>query len=99
MITNQFAEMFDVDAPIVPGGTKWVGRAELVAAVANAGALGMLTALTQQRPDDLRTEIDRFRRMIDRPIGANLTVLPTIRPMAYMNSTQAAVRHRAPHQA
>ncbi|MFN5282093.1 nitronate monooxygenase, partial [Bradyrhizobium sp.] len=54
MIKTRFTEMFGVDHPIVQGGMQWVGRAELVAAVANAGALGMITALTQPTPDDLR---------------------------------------------
>jgi NADH:quinone reductase (non-electrogenic) len=37
---------------------QWVGRAELVAAVANSGALGFITALTQPTPADLAKEID-----------------------------------------
>ncbi|UGQ55113.1 nitronate monooxygenase [Rhodococcus qingshengii] len=62
---------------------QWVGRAELVAAVANAGALGMLTALTQPTPDDLAREISRTRELTDQPFGVNLTILPTITPPPY----------------
>ena len=61
----------------------WVGRAELVAAVANAGALGILTALTQPTPDALRQEIERCRSMTDKPFAVNLTILPTMRPPPY----------------
>ena len=61
MLTTAFTETFGVRHPIVQGGMQWVGRAELVAAVANAGALGMLTALTQPTPDDLAREISRTR--------------------------------------
>ena len=50
MFKTRFTEMFGVEHPIVQGGMQWVGRAELVAAVANAGALGMITALTQPTP-------------------------------------------------
>lgn len=39
--------------PIIQGGMQWVGRAELAAAVSNAGGLGVLTALTQPTPDAL----------------------------------------------
>ena len=39
---------------IVQGGMQWVGRAELVAGVANAGGLGFITALTQPTPDRTR---------------------------------------------
>lgn len=60
-----------------------VGRAELVAAVAEAGALGFLTALTQPSPDALAREIARTRELTDRPFGVNLTILPTINPVPY----------------
>jgi len=49
MIKTRFTELVGVEHPIVQGGMQWVGRAELVAAVANAGALGLITALTQRR--------------------------------------------------
>ena len=56
-ITTKFTEAFGVEHPIAQGGMQWVGRAELVAAVANAGALGFITALTQPTPADLANEI------------------------------------------
>ena len=52
-LKTKFTETFGVEHPIAQGGMQWVGRAELVAAVANAGALGFLTALTQPTPADL----------------------------------------------
>ena len=51
MIKTRFTELFGVDHPIAQGGMQWVGRATLVSAVANAGALGFITALT---PADAR---------------------------------------------
>ncbi|MDQ1156144.1 NAD(P)H-dependent flavin oxidoreductase YrpB (nitropropane dioxygenase family) [Sphingomonas sp. SORGH_AS 950] len=61
-----------------------VGRAELASAMSNAGVLGMLTALTQPTPDDLRREIDRCRTMTDKPFGVNLTILPSVSPPSAM---------------
>jgi len=61
----------------------WVGRAELAAAVSNAGGLGILTALTQPTPKALGEEIARCRSMTDRPFGVNLTILPSISPPPY----------------
>jgi nitronate monooxygenase len=60
-----------------------VGKAELVGAVANAGALGFLTALTQPTPEDLAEEIARTRELTDKPFGVNLTILPAIKPPPY----------------
>jgi nitronate monooxygenase len=83
MLKTRFTEMFGVDHPIVQGGMQHVGKAELVSAVANAGALGFLTALTQPTPEALAKEIARTRELTDRPFGVNLTILPTIKPVPY----------------
>ena len=83
MLSTAFTQTFGVRHPIVQGGMQWVGRAPLVAAVANAGALGMLTALTQPTPADLAEEIARTRELTDQPFGVNLTVLPSINPPPY----------------
>jgi nitronate monooxygenase len=83
MLKTRFTEMFGVRHPIVQGGMQHVGRAELVSAVASAGALGFLTALTQPSPEALVKEIARTRGMTDGPFGVNLTILPTIRAVPY----------------
>jgi NADH:quinone reductase (non-electrogenic) len=70
---------------------QWVGRAELAAAVSNAGALGILTALTQPTPEALRREIERCRSMTDQPFGVNLTILPTVTPPPYAQYVDAII--------
>jgi len=91
MIKTPFTETFGIEHPIVQGGMQWVGRAELVAAVANAGALGFLTALTQPTPEDLSKEIARCREMTDKPFGVNLTILPSISPPPYAEYRRAII--------
>ncbi|XAY07261.1 NADH:quinone reductase [Paraconexibacter sp. AEG42_29] len=88
---TRFTETFGIEHPIVQGGMQWVGRAELVAAVANAGALGCITALTQPTPEDLTKEIARCRELTDKPFGVNLTILPSITPPPYAEYAQAIV--------
>lgn len=91
MIRTRFTELFGVDHPIVQSGMQWVGRAELVSAVANSGALGFLTALTQPDPEALAREIVRCRDMTDRPFGVNLTILPSINPPPYAEYRRAII--------
>ncbi len=83
MLTTRFTETFGVRHPIAQGGMQWVGTADLVAPVANAGALGFLTALTQPTPEALTAEIARCRELTDQPFGVNLTILPAITPPPY----------------
>jgi outer membrane receptor protein involved in Fe transport len=40
---TRITELLGIEYPIVQGGMMWVGRAELAAAVSNAGGLGTLT--------------------------------------------------------
>ncbi|MGW4351444.1 NAD(P)H-dependent flavin oxidoreductase [Nocardia sp. NPDC004582] len=82
-LNTAFTQRFGVEQPIVCGGMTAVGTAQLIGPVAEAGALGFLTALTQPTPQDLAVEIGRCRELTDRPFGVNLTLLPTITPVPY----------------
>ncbi|MEV7608571.1 nitronate monooxygenase [Microbacterium sp. NPDC089320] len=89
MIRTRFTETFGIEAPIVQGGMMFVGRAELAAAVSEAGGLGTITALTQPTPQALREEIARARDLTDKPFAVNLTILPSITPPPYDEYRQA----------
>lgn len=88
---TRFTELLGIEHPVVQGGMMWVGRAELAAAVSEAGGLGIITALTQPTPADLVTEIERARTLTSKPIGVNLTILPSITPPPYAEYVAAIV--------
>ena len=83
MLKTPITEMFGIERPIVQGGLMWIAKAELAAAVGNAGGIGFMTALTFPDADALRAEIRKCREMTDKPFGINLTFLPTLRPPDY----------------
>ena len=82
-MNTRITELLGISYPIIQGGMMWVGRAELAAAVSNAGGLGIITALTQPDPQALAEEIARCRTLTSRPFGVNLTILPSINPPPY----------------
>ncbi|MHA7598457.1 NAD(P)H-dependent flavin oxidoreductase [Alicycliphilus sp. T452] len=88
---TRVTEKLGIRYPILQGGMQWVGKAEMAAAVSNAGGLGIVTALTQPTPDDLAREIVRTRDMTEQPFGVNLTILPTINPPPYADYLQAII--------
>lgn len=88
---TKITELLGIKYPIIQGGMMWVGKAELASAVSNAGGLGILTALTQPTPDDLRKEIERCKTMTDKPFGVNITILPSINPPPYEEYLDAAI--------
>jgi nitronate monooxygenase len=71
---TRLTELLGIETPIICGGMMRVGTAELAAAASNAGALGVMTALTQPTPEGLRAEIEKCRSLTDKPFGVNLTV-------------------------
>jgi NADH:quinone reductase (non-electrogenic) len=91
VLATPFTQMLGIEHPVVQGGMQWVGRAELAAAVSNAGGLGILTALTQPTPQALAAEIERCRGMTTKPFGVNLTILPTINPPPYAEYRRAII--------
>ncbi|ARE37810.1 nitronate monooxygenase (plasmid) [Rhodococcus sp. BH4] len=91
MLKTRFTEEFGVEHPVVQGGMMWVGRAELAAAVSEAGGLGIITALTQPTPEDLTAEIAKARALTDKPIGVNLTLTLSINQPPYEQYRQAII--------
>ncbi|KAH0608459.1 uncharacterized protein H6S33_001593 [Morchella sextelata] len=84
-------EALGIAIPVVQGGMQWVGYAELASAVSNAGGLGILTALTQPTPEDLRKEINRCRKMTTKPFAVNITLLPSLVPPDYGAYAQVVI--------
>ena len=91
-IKTRITEMFGVETPIVMGGMTGVGYGELVAAVANAGALGFITAHMFQSAEELEAEIEKTRSLTDKPFGVNLTILPSLNPIPYDEYRKAIIK-------
>ncbi len=93
MLKTRITELFGIERPIVQGGLMWIARAELASAVANAGGIGFMTALTFQEPEDLRAEIHKCRKMTDKPFGVNLTFLPSLRTLRILFAFTSIARY------
>ncbi|MBK8629237.1 MAG: nitronate monooxygenase [Sphingomonadales bacterium] len=91
MIKTRLTEMFGVETPICMGGMTGVGYGELVAAVANAGALGFITAHMFPSGEALLAEIEKTKALTSKPFGVNLTLLPSINPIPYDEYREAII--------
>lgn len=91
MLKTRVTEFYGIDYPILQGGLMWLARAELVAAVANAGGIGFMTALTHPKPEELRNEIRKTRDLTNKPFGINFTFLPTLIPINYDKFIDVAI--------
>lgn len=78
MFKTRITEMLGIEYPIIQGGMQWLSRAELAAAVSEAGGLGLITAATFPDPEELRDEIQKAKTMTKKPFGVNISMLPVL---------------------
>jgi len=70
MISTRLTKMFDIRHPVVLAPMGAIGRAELVAAVCNAGGLGIL-GMNRMAPEFIREQIRKTRALTSRLFGVN----------------------------
>ena len=88
---TKITELFGIQHPILLSGMSWISTPELVAAVSEAGGLGVLTALTFETAEGLADAIARTRALTDKPFGVNLTFLPTVTAPDYEGYIRAII--------
>ena len=71
---NKICQMLGIKYPVFQGGMAWLGTAELVAAVSNAGGLGIIGA-GHMPPDVLKAEIEKAKALTDKPFGVNIMLM------------------------
>ena len=71
---TRITELFGIEHPIVLSGMSWISVPAMVAAVSNAGGLGIL-ATGPLDAEQTRQAIREIRRLTDKPFGANVALL------------------------
>ena len=75
-IKTVVTEKLGIEYPILQGCMQWIAKADLVAAVSEAGGLGIISSSTFATAEDLRAEIKKIREKTDKPFAVNITNLP-----------------------
>lgn len=71
---TRITEMLGIEHPIVLSGMSWISVPEMVAAVSNAGGLGIL-ATGPFDANQTRQAIREIKKLTDKPFGTNATLL------------------------
>ena len=71
---TRVTELFGITCPVLLSGMSWISIPEMVAAVSNAGGLGIL-ATGPLSADETRRAVRKIRSLTDRSFGANATLL------------------------
>ena len=77
-IKTVLTEKLGIKYPIIQGCMQWISRAPLVAAVSEAGGLGLISSSTFSSAEDLRKEIRLVKEKTDKPFAVNLTLMPSL---------------------
>jgi enoyl-[acyl-carrier protein] reductase II len=70
---TRITELFGINHPILLSGMSWISVPRMVAAVSNAGGLGIL-ATGPMNTEMTREAVREIRRLTDKPFGANATL-------------------------
>ncbi|WP_029233349.1 enoyl-[acyl-carrier-protein] reductase FabK [Butyrivibrio sp. VCB2006] len=74
MNKNPVCEMLGIEYPVFQGGMAWIADAQLAAAVSNAGGLGLIAAMNSNG-EQLREQIQKAKKLTDKPFGVNLMLM------------------------
>jgi NAD(P)H-dependent flavin oxidoreductase YrpB (nitropropane dioxygenase family) len=91
MFQTRITKLLGIKYPVIQGAMMWLSRAEMVAAVSNAGGLGIMASLTFPNAQELREEIKKTKSLTDKPFAVNITLLPTIQPRSLEEYIAAAI--------
>jgi len=75
--STRITEMVEnLQYPIIMGAFAIIGKAEFAAAFSNTGGLGIITALNFRTTDEFQDEIEKMKKLTNKPYGVNFTVWP-----------------------
>ena len=81
MFQTKITEMLNIQYPIIGGAMMYISKPEFVAAVSNAGGLGVLASAIYQDKDEFGEALDRLKALTDKPFAVNLNLFPAMRPI------------------
>jgi enoyl-[acyl-carrier protein] reductase II len=73
-LKTKITSLFGIEHPIICAGMGYVAVPELVAAVSNAGGMGILATATLT-PEETLASVKKIRELTDKPFGANVTLI------------------------
>ena len=95
MLRTRLCELLDIEVPILGAPLGMIAGPELAAAVSNAGGLGIMS-FNANPPPVLREEIQRLRRLTDRPFGVNVLLDGPRLPFPTADVVGVCIEERVP---
>lgn len=81
MFRTRVTEMLGIEHPIVGGCMMHLSTPEFVAAVSEAGCLGLLASAMWKTREEFRDAVQKVKSLTKKPFGVNLNLFPAMRPI------------------
>ena len=81
MLKTRLTDLLDIQHPIIGGCMMHISGPAFVAAISNAGALGMMASAMYESKEEFRSAVHEVRSLTDKPFGVNLSLFPALRPI------------------
>ncbi len=78
---TEITRMLGIKYPIIGGTMMSISTADFVAAISNAGGLGILASAIYQTREDFASAIERIMQLTDKPFAVNINLFPSMRPI------------------
>jgi len=79
-MASRVTEMLGTRYPVIQGAMGVICNPELVGAVSDAGAFGLLATAFTQEPETVRRQVQATKKLTHKPFGANLFIMNPMSP-------------------
>ena len=79
MIQKKMTERLGIKYPIIGGAMMSISTPEFVAAVSNAGGMGILASTIYKTPEKFEKALDKILELTDKPFAVNLSLFKAIK--------------------
>ena len=81
MFETKLTKLLNIKYPIIGGAMMSISKAEFVAAISNAGGLGILASAIYKSEAEFAEAIDTIQSLTDKPFAVNVNLFPSMQPV------------------
>lgn len=81
MFETDVTKMLGIQHPIIGGTMMYITTSNFVAAISNAGGLGILASAIYQSKEEFSEAVDKIKDLTDKPFAVNINLFPSMRPI------------------
>jgi nitronate monooxygenase len=78
MLKTKVTEMLGIEYPIIGGAMMWISTAEYVAAMSEAGGMGIIASANYKSKEAFDQAIGRMKNLTKKPFGVNINLFPAM---------------------